>query len=430
MRSAIAYLISLAAGLAGMLWLTRLGGSVEIRFANLEIVVTLPIALLLLLIAFVLAHLLLRAISLLVGWPKRLRARRAERQRAEGDKAVTYALVALATGSAENARTAVRKARRSLGDTPQTLLLAAQAERLAGREEAAAEVFRTLAARPDARFLGLRGLLRQAIRRGDWAAAQRLARQAEEAQPGAAWLRQERETLALRTRDWREALSLAAPGAGQAPLALAAAAAEEDAGRAAELERRAFTADPAFAPAAVAHATRLRAAGEAKKARAVLEQAWAARPHPDVAAAYLADSAEPSQRLKAAETLTSRTARDPESMLLLARTAIEAGQLGRARRDLETLAASGKADRRAYLALSDLEEAEAGETAEGRVAQARWLRMAATATPEPRWRCAACGSDHAGWTPVCPSCEAAGTVGWTTPQGAKAQPQLAVEKAD
>src|SRR6185295_9129471 len=104
----------------------------------------------------------------------------------------------------------VRKARGLLGDTPQTLLLAAEAERLSGREEAAAETFRLLAGRSDARFLGLRGLLRQAMQKGDWAAAQALAREAEAVQPGAAWLREERAQLALQTRDWREALALSA----------------------------------------------------------------------------------------------------------------------------------------------------------------------------------------------------------------------------
>ena len=93
--------------------------------------------------------------------------------------------------------------------------------------------FKALTERPDARFLGLRGLLRQAMQREDWAAAQRLAKEAEAAQPGAAWLREERQVLALRMRDWREALALAAPDGPRAALALAASLQEEDPARAA-----------------------------------------------------------------------------------------------------------------------------------------------------------------------------------------------------
>jgi len=64
--------------------------------------------------------------------------------------------------------------------------LTAEAERLSGRDDAAAQAFRALAEREDSRFLGLRGLLRQAMARGEWDAALALAREAEAAQPGAA----------------------------------------------------------------------------------------------------------------------------------------------------------------------------------------------------------------------------------------------------
>ena len=333
---------------------------------------------------------------------------------------MTRALVALAAGTAEVARLEVRKARATLGDTPQTLLLAAEAERLSGREEAAEEAFRALAAREDARFLGLRGLLRQAMARGDWDAALALAREAEAAQPGASWLREERAQLALRTRDWREALALAPPETPRAALALAAAEQEPDPAKAAELERQAFQADTAFAPAALAHARRLRDGGSPRRARTVLEEAWAAAPHPDLAEPYLAEEPDPLMRVKAAEALIRRNPDHAESRLLLARAALEAGLTGRARSALEALVASGEADRRAYLLLSELEEAEHGETPEARGAQAHWLREAATAPPEPRWRCGHCGTDHAAWTPLCRSCDTVGQIGWTgAPRTAK-----------
>ncbi len=417
MRNALIYLALLALGVAVTLYMARLGGTVEVRVGEFEIVAPFALTLLALALLFLLLHLLLAAIGALRRLPARMRAKREARRRVEGDAAVTRALVALAAGTPELARLEVRRARDRLGDTPQTLLLAAEAERLAGREEAAAEAFHALAARPESRFLGLRGLLRQAIQREDWPTAQRLAREAEAAQPGAAWLRQERETLALRTRDWREALALAAPGTAQAPLALAAAQQEpSEGGRAAELERQAFQADPGFAPAALAHAQRLKETGSPRRARQVLEEAWKARPHPDIAEAYLAAETDPLPRMKAGEQLVVGNPTHPESRLLIGRLATAAGLTGRARQELEALTASGQADRRAWLALSDLEEVEQGDTPEGRAAQAKWLRLAATAAPEPRWRCSACGTDHAAWGPVCPHCQSVGTIGWSSPQ--------------
>ncbi|WP_431271138.1 hypothetical protein [Dankookia sp. P2] len=102
-----------------------------------------------------------------------------------------------------------------------------------------------------------------------------------------------------------------------------------------------------------------------------------------------------------------------ESRLLLARTALAAGLTGRARTALDALVASGEADRRAYLLLAELEEAEHGESAEARAAQSKWLRQAAAARPEPRWHCAHCGTDHAAWAPVCSACDTVGQIGWT-----------------
>jgi HemY protein len=416
MRSALLTLVLLIAGVAGILWVVQLGGVVEMRVADAEVVIALPLALLALAVLFLVLHLLLVILAAIRRLPRHLRARGAERRRGDGEAAVTRALVALAAGAPDLARLEVRRARQKLGDSPQTLLLAAEAERLAGREDAASEVFEALAARPDARFLGLRGLLRQAIQREDWPTAQRLAREAEAAQPGAAWLRQERETLALRTRDWREALALAAPGGAQAALALAAATQEADSGKAVELERQAFRADPGFAPAALAFAARMRDAGSPRRAKSTLEESWAKQPNPEVAVAYMAEFTEPLPRMKAAEALAQGKPKHPESLLLLARAALDAGLTGRARQELDTLLASGQADRRGYLALADLEEAEKGDTPEGRVAQAKWLRQAATAAPEPRWRCSNCGSDHARWTPVCTPCQSVGTIGWSSPQ--------------
>lgn len=431
MRRAISVLLLLAVGVAAAMWLAQLGGTVEIRVGEAWIGLSMPIALLLLVLAFLALHGLLLAIAAIRGWPERRRRRRALVRRGDGDAAVTRALIALAAGTADTARLEVRKARGLLGDTPQTLLLAAEAERLSGREGAAEDAFRALAQREDSRFLGLRGLLRQAMARGDWEAAQALAKEAEGAQPGAAWVREERAQLALRTRDYREALALAPPEAPRAALALAAAEQEPDPARAAELERQAFETDPAFAPAALAHARRQRDGGGARRARTTLEEAWTAAPNPDLATLYLADDADPLQRVKAAEQLIRRNPTHPESRLLLARIALAAGLTGRARGALEALVRSGLADRRGYLALAELEEAEQGETPEARAAQSRWLREAAAAKPEPRWRCGHCGADHAAWVPVCSVCDTVGEIAWSgTPRaGATTLPHPAGTEA-
>ena len=164
------------------------------------------------------------------------------------------------------------------------MLLVAEAGRLSGREDEAEEAFQKLAKRKDARFLGLRGLLRQAVDRRDWPEALVIAKQAEAAHPGTVWLRQQRGELALQTENWAEALELIGPDPRRPTYYVAAADAEPDPHRALSFAKQAWKQDPAFPPAALAYASRLRAAGSEKRAQACIADAWKRTPHPDLAA--------------------------------------------------------------------------------------------------------------------------------------------------
>jgi len=413
MRAAIFAVIVLAAGVAFAFWLSGLGGSVRIEVQETLIETSFPIAVLVAAAGFLVLYTVLRVLGWFGNVPAKLAAGSERRARTSGETAIARALTALAARDGAAARTEAERARAALGSTPQVLLLAAQAARMDGQAEAAEQAYRELAETKEGRFLGIQGLLREAMEVGDHNAAMTLAREAEAAYPGAAWLREERTQLAMRTRDWREALALAPAETPRAPLALAAAGQEPDPVKAAAFEAQAFAADRSFAPAALAHARRLRAAGNPKQARAALEQAWVAAPHPALAVAYLEPVKDPMTRVRDAESLTRRNRGKPESRLLVAETAAAAGLLSRARAELEPLVKSGAADQRTFQLLADLEEREGGDSAEARAAQAKWLREASAAPAAPVWRCGNCGTQHAEWTPVCSSCDAVGQIAWT-----------------
>ena len=412
MRRVVFVLAACVITLAVAWFLAGLPGHVTAQFGATTVDMAASVAALGLLIAFILLYGVFRGIGALLRLPYVAARWDAARDRRRGDLAVTRALLALAAGDKADARREANRARQWLGDTPQTLLLAAEAGRLAGRDDEAEAAFRRLTQRADAAFLGYRGLLRQALNRQDWSEAAALARQAEAAHPGASWLRHQRAQLALRSGDWAEALDLAETDTARAALAAAAATAEQDPARATKLAQQAWKADASLAPAALAYAIRLRAEGRESRAQAVLRHSWSLAPHPDLADFALAPVTDLLARAQAAQHLAEANPEHVESRLLLARTALAAGLTGEARHQAILARDSGLNQRRLWLLLAEIEEAEGGGTEASRAAQRDALRRAATADPDPDWRCTECHAIAPAWSAACPSCGAAGSLRW------------------
>lgn len=414
MRRVILFVLA-AIVVVGVAWvLAGLPGTVTVSLSGYTVGVATSLA-----IAAVAAIVLaLLVLIRLLGWiwhtPGRVGFWRARRRRVGGDEAVTRTLVAIAAGAGDAARQESARARKLLGDTPQTLLLAAEAGRLANREDEATELYRRLAERKDAALLGLRGLFRQAMNREAWSEAATIAERAEAAYPNGAWLREERAQLAARTGNWRQALRLAAPPEQRRAFAVAAANAESSPRDAERLARATWRLDKGFAPAALAYARRLREAGHEVKALQVIREAWAAEPNPDLAAFSMAGIEDRLARVREATRIVSYNADHPESQFLLAQLSLEAGLTGEARHHLARAREAGLQQRRAWLLLADIEERAHGDSEAGEAAQREALRHAATAEPDAGWICEVCGTDQGRWVPVCGHCHTPGKVGWGT----------------
>ena len=354
MFRALVVLVVATAVVVAAWWLSLLPGTVSAEIGTVSFQAETPVVAVGLLVAFIVLYGIVRLIGELIFLPHTLRRWRGGRRQRYGDIAITRTLVALAAGETGDARREAARARRLLGDLPQTLLLAAEAGRLAGSELEAEAAFRALTERPDSAFLGFRGLLRQAMERKDWVEAAALARQAEAAHPGAAWLRGERAQLAVRTGAWSEALALADPDAPKAALAAAAAEAETDAAHGMRLARQAWNEEPGLVPAALAYARRLREAGRESRAQDVIRKTWAVNPHPALAAFALEPTTDPLLRAQAAKRLAQENPENPESHLLLAQTSLGAGLTGEARHQAEAARAAGLEDRRLWMVLADV----------------------------------------------------------------------------
>ena len=426
MRAILAFTIAAALCVTAAWWVAALPGTVSATVAGTTLEAATPVALTLLGLLFVVLYLIVRLVVGLWRLPRVLARAARDRNRRRGDSAVTRALVALAADDAGVARREAARSRRLLGDTPLTLLLAAQAGQQAKREGEAQEVFRLLADRTDGKLLGLRGLLRQALANRDWQRAAALAQQAEAAHPGAAWLVEERRRLALETGQWREAMRLSAPTrastgdtGAQAALGVAAAKAEQDPTTALRIAKEAWEADSALGPAALAYAARLRAVGKERTALETLRRTWAYAPQPGVADAYLEPQADKLARMRAAEELAGANPTNADTCIMLARTALDTGLVGRARRYADAARATGMNGQRLWVLLADLAEIERDPDAAQEA-----LRNIPTAAPDPAWQCSNCGTIHMDWRPICDACATPGRIRWTPMEGAHAGPPV------
>lgn len=409
MFGAIRLFLAAVVAVAVAWWVSLLPGSITATIGATTLQTSTPFAVLLAAIAFVVLYAVFRLIAWVLSVPRRVREGSGTRTRIKGELALNRALIALAADDSGGARREADKGRRLLGDTPLTLLIAAQAGRQAGREDEATALYEQLAERSDSRLLGLRGLMRVAVEQEDWERATALATEAEKAHPGAAWLRDERRYMAQATGDWNEALRLSSAD-NKAALAVIAAQNETDPKAALALSKQAFDAEPTLAPAAIAYAKALRANGKQRQAQDVLRSAWSAAPHPDLANAFVADAGDKLAQAREMAVLVRSNPDNVEAYLAIARAALDAGLTGEARRQLQRAREEGFNQRRLWSLLADVAMAE-GKTDEAQEA----LRHLPDADADPSWRCSSCSSSYDQWQPVCENCRSTGAIRWQLP---------------
>lgn len=363
----------------------------------------------------------------LVAAPRNFVRARRERRRREGYRALTYGMAAVAAGDPDEAERCARRADALLDEPPLTRLLAAQAAQLKGDTAAARDYFTAMLAEPETEFLGLRGLIVQALARGEDGVALKLAERARTLRPRTGWVQRALVELEARAGRWEaaerrliEALrrGAIAPDDGRHHRAtilyergLAAQAAGRG-GEALKLAGQAHHADPGFAPATVWFANLLAVGGSARRARKAIEAGWQAAPHPMLTAAYDALYADetPLARIKRFERLQGLKPNHVEGRVALAEAAIKARLWGEARRHLsEAGVDQADAPPRLYRLMASLEDTEHPDGGHAR----QWLERATrTLSPDPAYACNACGFETATWTPLCPRCRSFDQLVW------------------
>ncbi|MGB0681178.1 MAG: heme biosynthesis protein HemY [Magnetovibrionaceae bacterium] len=376
--------------------------------------------------------------------PKNIRRYLGDRRRNKGYRALTQGMAAVAAGDAKAAAKFDEKAQVLLSDPPITLLLSAQAAQLAGDERRAGEAFTKMLDRSETEFLGLRGLLTQAMKRGDDEEALKLARRAVLLKPGTEWAHDVLFDLETRLGNWSSARGAVQGSVRQKLLdkpkgrrkeavleaQMAAALAEKgDTDAALKSAQQALKLDPSFVVPAIIKAKVYAKTGPDKKARQALDEAWSLGPRAELADLFMVrkTSQKPTEFYKSADRLANHWADHLESRLLKGRAALDADLWGEARRHLEAAVADlekAGADLPARLCrlMAELEEAEHGDSETSRAIVRDWLIKASLGEGDPAWVCSSCGHVGGEWHAVCPQCESFDSLTWKTP--AQAAPVL------
>lgn len=422
----ILFLLLIALGAAGAAWVAEQTGDVVLSWGAWRVQTTLPVFVLALGITVVAAMMLWAIVRTLWGMPDRLRRNRRERRQARGRHAVTQGLLAIGHGDSGAARMHAETARKHAANDPLALLLHAQSAQLDGDREGAQRAFRAMAEREDTRLLGLRGLFIEAQRADDPVAAVMVAEEALKLSPSSSWASHAVLGFCCAKGDWAGALKILdnnqsaglidkATYRRQRGVLLTARALEfekvdRDLSRASVTE--AIKLAPTLVPAAVLASKFESEAHQVRRSMRIVETAWLAQPHPDLADAYahvkLGDSAR--QRLVRVQTLAAKAPGHIEGALAIARAAIDASEFKVAREALAPFIA--QPTQRVAMLMAEIERTEHGDSGRARA----WTLRAVRALHDPAWTADGYVSDR--WRPVSPVSGRLDAFQWQTPVAA------------
>lgn len=422
----VLFLFLIAVIALGVAWVADQSGDVSLSWSVWRIDTSIPVFVMALALAIVAAMMLWTLMRGFFRTPERIRRMRRDRRQARGRDAITQGLIAIGTGDHFAARHHADVARRLAHQDPLAMLLHAQSAQLDGDRDGAQRAFHALAEREETRLLGLRGLFIEAQRRDDPYTAVAMAEEALKIAPGSAWASHAVLGFRCSRGDWDGALNILEndlasglidplPYKRQRGVLLTARAldletSDRDKSRDSAMEAVKFA--PTLVPAATLAAKFLSEQNQTRRAMRIVEAAWAAQPHPDLADAYahirLGDSA--VQRLARVENLAVKSPGHIEGALAIARAAIDASEFAKARDALKPFIDSPT--QRIALLMAELERTEHGDSGRAR----GWMLRAVRAAHDPVWTADGYVSDR--WRPVSPVTGRLDAFQWLTPVAA------------
>ena len=414
MIRAFIFIVVVTAFAYGAYWLIEQPGQIAMTFHGAHYSTSLGVGLIGLAALALVISLIWGLLRFILRLPSLVSLTTQAHRRKKGMMTLSRGMVAAGAGDAKRARQASDDLARLMPNEPMTLLLQAQSAQMAGDRKGAEAAFTQMLESPETRLLGLRGLHIEAKRRGDNAASAQFAHQAHQI-AALPWASQAVIEHHIGQSDWQAALASLEESARHKTLdkatanrqravlqtAIALEKNQTDPEQALQLARSALKNAPGLVPAAALAGRLLARRGDLRRASKLLENAWIEGPHPDIARVYLdvrpGDST--SDRLTRAKSLARLKPSDPESLLTVARAAIDARDFATARTNLSELERQYQEQPptvRFCLMMAELEDKEFGHVGAVR----EWLARASRARRDPTWIADGVTSDV--WAPVSP----------------------------
>tara|TARA_B100000212_G_scaffold259331_1_gene199298 strand:+ start:1007 stop:2374 length:1368 start_codon:yes stop_codon:yes gene_type:complete len=408
-------------------WLTDNPGSVTIYWLGYKIQTYFGVLLFALLGLLMSILLFARIVRVICKSPREFFNARRRRREAEGYKALTFGMAAVAAGDKDEATKFSKQADKLLGNPRITRLLSAQTAALNGDGEAASKFFNTLSNDKETRFVGLVGLIRQAQHSGNTTVVHKLTKEAYELRPGSAFIVETLFDLQIANGSWEEANKTLADSVrrkvkpeslvkkSRAVVLSALAQSKKLEGNEKEAilaSESALNYDKEFVPAALIRTGLISDVKSQRKAVSLIESFCKRKPHPKILEAYvkLWQNEEDLQKYQRLQNLLDHKVVDDEVMLFMAQSALNAHLWREARSKIE-LIKEKKVTVSYCLLMSELEKLEMHDDNLSK----SWLEKASRALPDKTWACNSCGAVALEWSATCGNCHAFDTIIWKEP---------------
>ena len=408
-------------------WLSDNPGQIEINWLDYEIETHFSVFLIVIAFIFFGLWFIYYILNMILSTPKTFLDRRKNRRQSEGYKALTLGMAAVAAGDKDEAIRMSRKANKLIKDPSVTRLLSAQTATLNGDEAAAVNYFNALSEDHETEFVGLLGLMRQAMVNQDPIRLLELTKKAHKKRPESVFVCETLFSLQTKAADWENAQNtltdavrrkvkteIVATGPRVTIYTARALVFKNNdmVLEATQYADKALNDNKNFIPAAILRATLIKKPLKERKVVRVLEDIISSNPHRQLIINYLNLWSEetPLQRFQRLQKVTMKSLNTVQSQLILAEIALDAELWGEARKNLDGISSDDMTSH-GYRLMARIEQREKNDEKEAR----RWLEMSITAKNDHFWTCNSCGATSDEWAALCGNCGSFDMLTWKVP---------------